>query len=203
VGVDVVAPTDTVYGLYAEVTNAAAVERFFAVRAASWDAPPTVLIHNARNVSGIAQELTEPAERLIAAYWPGPLTLVFAPRAGIDWVLGDHAVVAVRMPAEPLPLQVLYDVGPLACTGAGVAGGPPPTTAAEARECLGDQVSLYIDDGPRHRTPSTVVDMTRGSPDVVREGAIATADIAAVADGQLDWGQTPDGEQENGTRTTK
>jgi L-threonylcarbamoyladenylate synthase len=110
VGVDVVAPTDTVYGLYAEVTNAAAVERFFAVRAASWDAPPTVLIHNARNVSGIAQELTEPAERLIAAYWPGPLTLVFAPRAGIDWVLGDHAVVAVRMPAEPLPLQVLYDV---------------------------------------------------------------------------------------------
>lgn len=200
----VVAPTDTVYGVYADITNPEAVERLLQARGASQDLPPPVLLHSGRYVTNVALDVTEAVERLMAAYWPGPLTMLFRPKPGSDWALGEAAAaVAIRMPAEPLALQVLYDVGALACTAACRPGDPPPTTLAEARSRLGDDVSLYIDDGPRDKTPSTVVDMTRGSPDVLREGDIAAADIAAVGDGQLEWGQRPTAQQEIDPATEK
>lgn len=194
----VVAPTDTVYGVYADVRQGPAVERFFATRGATWDAPPPVLLDNPRFTTAVVQEVSESGERLMAAYWPGPLTLLLAPKEGIDWVLGEDATaVAIRMPAEPLALQVLSDVGPLACTAACLAGGPPPSTAAQARSQLGDQVAVYVEDGPRTATPSTMVDLTRGGASVVREAAIAAEDVAAVASGTLEWGQRPDSRQES------
>jgi L-threonylcarbamoyladenylate synthase len=178
----VVAPTDTVYGVYADVTQPDAIGRLVAARRGERAVPPAVVLHNPRSVPAFVEDLSETGERLMAAYWPGPLSLVLTPRVGIGWQLGEDAwAVTLRMPAEPLALQVLYDVGPLACTTAARAGAPPPTTAGEAQSALSDHVALYIDDGPRDGTPSTVVDLTRGTPEVLREGAVPAADIEAVA----------------------
>ena len=187
-----VGPTDTVYGVLADVSQPDAVERLRSVRAAPSSTPPAVLLHNPRFVPAVAAAVPEAAERLMAAYWPGPLSLILRAKADLEWALGRHRdVIMLRMPAEPFLLQVLYDVGPLACTAAGVAGSPAPGSAEAARASLGDAVDLYVDGGERAREPSTVVDVTRGGVEVLRSGAVSEGDVAEVVSGALDWGVRP------------
>jgi L-threonylcarbamoyladenylate synthase len=188
----VVAPTDTVYGVLANAFLPEATQRVFEARGASREAPLPVLVHNPRQLPALAREVPETAERLMASYWPGPLTLLFQATGTLAWDLGEDAgMVAVRMPAEPVVLQIVSAVGPLACTSAGAAGAPAPTTLEQARSELGDYVDLYLDGGPRTGRPSTIVDVSSGGAEVLRVGAISADDVFQVARGQVGWGEVP------------
>lgn len=188
----VVAPAGMMYGLYANVASQPAADRVFAARRAPRTAPLPVVVHNPRQLPSLVSEVNDAAERLMAAYWPGPLTLIFHMAPNLGWHVGEsNQTVALRMPLEPLALMLGNKVGPLVCTAAATAGSAAPLTVADARASLGDSVDLYLDGGPRQGEPSTIVDVSRGGAQVLREGAIPAHHVSQVAEGHVALGQRP------------
>ena len=182
----VVAPIGSSYAVLADASNADATGRIFQARSAERAVPLAVVIHNPRKMPGLASAVPESAERLMAAHWPGPLTLVLRAADGLGWDLGDtQGYLAVRMPEEPFALMVISQVGPLALTAAARTGSGPALTCEQAREALGDQIDLYIDGGERSGEQSTIVDLTRPEPTILRSGAIGDRDVLAVASGDV------------------
>jgi tRNA threonylcarbamoyl adenosine modification protein (Sua5/YciO/YrdC/YwlC family) len=188
----VVAPVEAAYGLLVDVTSEEAVGRAFAARRAERSAPLPMILHNPRQLITFVSDLPDEAERLFATYWPGPLTVIFRMAPELAWHLGDaQGSVALRMPAEPLALMILSKTGPLGCAAAATAGAPASATAEAAQGQLGDTVALYLDGGPRPVQVTTVVDVSRGRVEVLREGAIPAAHIHTVAAGELEPGKRP------------
>lgn len=184
----VVLATDTVYGIAADAFQPKATRRIFEVKRRSRRFPLPVLVRSPKQLPGLVSALTEEAERLMAAYWPGPLTLVVPVAPGLSWDIGDNeGTVAVRMPLDDTTLEVIRAVGPLAVTSANRSGDPAAKDAATAKAALGNAVALYLDDGPRReQRPSTIVDLTRGEPLLIRDGDIPPDEVLAVARGELD-----------------
>ncbi|MFA9445034.1 L-threonylcarbamoyladenylate synthase [Egicoccus sp. AB-alg6-2] len=184
----VVLPTDTFYGVAADAFNAQGTGRLFAAREQPRRVPLSVLVRSPKQLAGLTTIVPEAAERLVAAYWPGPLTIVLHAEPNLRWELGrTEGTVAVRMPLDDLALAVVRAVGPVASTAASRRGGPAPTTAEAARDQLGEAVELYLDDGARPgRSASTVVDLTRRQPHVLRDGPLDSAEVLKVARGELD-----------------
>lgn len=184
----VVIPTDTLYGVAADAFNPHGTRRIFDAKERSRAIPLPVLVRSPKQLPGLCPILPDGAEELMAAYWPGPLTIVVPAQSGLRWDLGDNeGTVAVRMPLDEVALAVIREVGPLAVTSANRSGEPPATTVDEARQQLGSLVRHYVDDGVRGmQGPSTIVDLTRREPKVLREGAIHEQDVLAVAAGELD-----------------
>jgi L-threonylcarbamoyladenylate synthase len=184
----VVLPTDTVYGVAADAFNPTGTRRVFGAKRRSRRFPLPVLVRTPKQLLGLCTSVPEAADRLMAAYWPGPLTLVLPCDPGLEWDLGDNrGTVAVRMPLDDVTLEVIRAVGPIAVTSANLSGQPAATTAADAHLQLGELVEAYLDDGVRGETaPSTIVDLTRDKPHVLRAGPINPDDIIAVANGTLD-----------------
>ena len=184
----VVVPTDTVYAIAADAFNPTGTRRVFGAKRRSRRFPLPVLVRSPKQLLGLAAEVPTPADRLMAAYWPGPLTLLLRAQPGLAWDLGDdRGVLAVRMPLDDVVLDLVRAVGPLAATSANLSGQPPASTAEGARQQLGELVEVYLDDGARGGgTPSTIVDLTRARPQVLREGALSPPDVLAVAAGDLD-----------------
>jgi L-threonylcarbamoyladenylate synthase len=188
----VVLPTDSVYALAADAFSRVATQRLFGAKRRGRATPLTVIVRSPRQTTGLVEAISEPAERLMAAYWPGPLTLVFRAVEGLNWDIGQtKGTVSLRMPSDDLLLDLVADVGPLAVTSANRRGEPVPTTAAQARRQLGLSAALYLDGGERAAPSSTVVDVTRDDAEVLREGAIPTDAVAKVASGETDWGVRP------------
>lgn len=184
----VVLPTDTVYGVAADAFAPAATRRVFAAKRRSRRYPLPVLLRSQQQVPALVQRVPEAAERLMAAYWPGPLSIVVATQPGLVWDIGDNEdTVAIRMPLDTVTLDVIREIGPLAVTSANRSGQPPATSAAAARDQLGDEVAVYVDDGPRTEgSPSTIVDLTRSEPLLIRDGDLPPDEVLAVARGELD-----------------
>jgi L-threonylcarbamoyladenylate synthase len=185
----VVLPTDTVYGLAADAFDRLATGRIASVKGRDRRVPLPVFVRSPKQLIGLTPSVPDEAERLMAAYWPGPLTMVLRAEAGMRWDLGDSAgTITVRMPLDELALAVVRAVGPLAVTSASRTGQAPPTTVEAAREQLGDEVDLYLDGGarPERAAVSTIVDLSGAEPRILRPGALPDAQVLAVARGDLD-----------------
>lgn len=189
----VVLPTDTCYGLAADAFALNGTDRLRRVARRERRAPLPVLLRSPKQLNGLASALPRAAELLMAAYWPGPVTLVVTAEPSLAWDLGDaEGTVAVRMPLDPVALAVVRAVGPLAVTSAAWPDTPPPHSVAEAEALLGDEVACYLDDGPRPRVGlSTIVDLTRRQPVVLRAGRVPADEVLAVARGELDPLEVP------------
>lgn len=179
----VVLPTDTVYGIGAEAFNATAVSALLAAKGRGRAMPPPVLVPDARTLDGLAADVPDVARALIEAFWPGPLTLVCWAQPSLQWDLGDTGgTVAVRMPHHAVALELLGVTGPLAVSSANLTGQPAAATVDEAREQLGEAVAAYLDGGAAgHAVPSTIVDVTRARPRVLRFGALDLGTLRDVA----------------------
>lgn len=177
-----VMPTDTVYGVAADAFSPHAVRRLLAAKGRGRDVPVPVLVGSWRTVNGLVEDLPDSAKDLIAAFWPGPLTLVLRQGAGLTWDLGDtKGTVAVRMPLHPVAIELLTETGPLAVSSANRHGMPAPATANEAQSQLGEAVAVYLDAGPaQEATPSTIVDLTGERPRLLRDGALARERLVEV-----------------------
>ena len=115
----VVLPTDTLYGVGCDPFNPSAVDALFKAKRRGRDLPLPVLVHTWRQAIGLVDEVTDQAQALIAAWWPGPLTLVLREAPGIGWDLGDsRGTVAVRMPKQTFTLALIQRTGPLAVSSA-------------------------------------------------------------------------------------
>src|SRR5205823_15041438 len=139
------------------------------------DMPPPVLVGSRHTVDGLVYDLPQAGRDLMAAFWPGALTIVVEHAASLQWDLGDtEGTVGLRMPLHPVALEVLRQTGPMAVSSANKHGEPPALTAVQAREQLGYAVSVYLEAGPcpPDALPSTIVDVTGDVPRVLRQGAI-------------------------------
>ncbi len=170
----VVLPTDTVYGIGTDAFNTYSVEALQRAKGRGRDKPPPVLVGSAKTLDGLVLTMPPAARDLIAAFWPGALTIVVEHAPSLAWDLGETGgTVAVRMPLHPVALEVLREAGPMAVSSANRSGEPPATTAEAAREQLGYSVSVYLEAGEcPDPVPSTIVDLTEDVPRVLREGAV-------------------------------
>ncbi len=176
-------PTETVYGLAADVASEAAVARVYAVKGRPPGHPLIVHAADLGALEGYVAEITPELRALAARFWPGPLTAIVArgprtPRA----VTGGQDTVAVRIPDHPLALAILREFGgALAAPSANRFGRVSPTSAEHVRADLGDAVDLVVDGGPaRVGVESTIVDLTGGVPAVLRAGAITASQLGAA-----------------------
>jgi len=178
-------PTETVYGLAADATNATAVERVFAIKGRPADHPLIVHLLDADALDDWAVEIPEEARMLAGACWPGPLTIVLrrAPTV-LDAVTGGLDTVAVRVPAHPVARAVLAEFGgALAAPSANRFGRVSPTTATAVAEDLGDDVALILDGGAcRVGVESTIVDCSGEVIVVLRPGGITVERISELLD---------------------
>lgn len=175
----IVFPTDTVYGLGARPDDPAATDRVFEAKARPRGLSLPVLAASAAAARHLGA-FDERAERLAAAAWPGPLTIV-VPRSAESrgWALGNAGgSIALRVPAHPLALAILALAGPLAVTSAN-RSGEPPAEACEDLERLFGEVADVIVCGPQRESgrASTIVDLTGPEPQVTRVGDLTADDV--------------------------
>jgi len=176
-------PTETVYGLAADASNVEAVNRIFALKGRPADHPLIVHIADASLLGHWTYGRSEAAEKLAQAFWPGPLTMILPRHPSVpDAVTGGQATVGLRCPAHPLALRVLREFGGgLAAPSANRFGRISPTTAAHVREEFGDAVPLILDGGECDvGIESTIIDLSSGTPRILRPGIITHAQIEAV-----------------------
>lgn len=179
----VVLPTDTVYGVGADAFSPAAVRRLLDAKGRGRDMPPPVLVGTVRAATALVEDLGEDGQRLIDEFWPGGLTIICRATRTLSWDLGDtKGTVAIRMPQDAVALDLLRETGPMAVSSANLTGGPPATTAAQARDQLGESVSVYLDGGTAPGgVASTIVDLTGPQPRLLRRGAISVGRLREVA----------------------
>jgi tRNA threonylcarbamoyl adenosine modification protein (Sua5/YciO/YrdC/YwlC family) len=173
---------DTVYGLAADAFSPEAVGRLLEAKGRGRDMPTPVLVPNLRTLDGLLDVVPPVARELAEAFWPGALTLVVQHAATLAWDLGEtKGTVALRMPLDPVALNVLEQTGPLAVSSANRSGLPPATDCAEAARQLGTAVEVYLDGGEcGEPVPSTIVDLTAEHPTVLRLGALSLDELRSV-----------------------
>lgn len=177
-------PTETVYGLAADATNATAVRRVFEVKGRPAGHPLIVHLGAASRLSNVAATPSGAALAIGEAFWPGPVTVVVARRSGsvAAEVSGGRDTLAVRVPDHPAALAVLdsFDA-PVVAPSANRFGRVSPTSAADVRRDLGDDVDVILDGGRcALGVESTIVDCTGKSPEVLRVGAVPVEELSSV-----------------------
>lgn len=176
-------PTETVYGLGADALNPDAVAKIFAAKGRPVDHPLIVHLPDAEQLPRWASRIPREALALARAFWPGPLTLILKRDAGVpDVVTGGQDTVGLRVPDHPVALALLraFDSG-VAAPSANRFGRISPTTAAHVVEELGDAVAMVLDGGPCEvGIESTILDLSRSAPEILRPGALTAEDIARV-----------------------
>lgn len=179
----VAVPTDTVYGIAADMALPDAIERLFAAKRRPPEKAVAVLLADAAQAAALG--VVGPAARILGEqFWPGGLTLVLPvrPDARLPRVLaGGAPTIGVRVPDHPAPRALAAVLGPLPTTSANLSGEPDARDAEEIAARLGDALALVIDGGPTRGGPaSTVVDCTGERPVIRRAGAIPVDEIARV-----------------------
>ena len=172
-------PTDTVYGIGAAASDAAAVRKLFVLKGRSLDKPLPLLLADASDALRVA-EVTPLAKTLARRFWPGALTIVMRKLPSYrSLALAGAATVALRVPDERLVVSIVRALGePITGTSANRSGAPAPVTAAEVAFQLGPMVDLIIDGGRRRsRLESTVIDITQERPVILREGALSREEV--------------------------
>ena len=183
-------PTETVYGLGADATNASAVARIYEVKGRPFDHPLIVHIGDIGNLDKWISEKPKLAVNLARAFWPGPMTLILKrSELAKNFITGNQETVAIRIPSNLLALGLLREFHNLG--GAGIAapsanrtGQVSPTTAAAVQEEIGDYLAdsdLVLDGGSSEvGLESTIIDCTADAPRILRPGAITVEMIESA-----------------------
>jgi L-threonylcarbamoyladenylate synthase len=185
----VAVPTETVYGLAANALDPAAVARIYALKGRPSHNPIIVHVASPAMARACATAWPAAADRLAAAFWPGPLTMVL-PKAGVipDIVTAGGTTVGIRWPQHPFMQALIRTCDfPLAAPSANLANRLSPTNASHVARQLGDCLSLIVDGGDSNvGIESTVVDLTGSSPRILRPGMIHEPAILAAIGGGLE-----------------
>ena len=176
-------PTETVYGLGGDALNPEAARRIFAAKDRPADHPLIVHLPDAEQLPRWASSIPKEAIALARAFWPGPLTMILKRAPGVpDEVTGGQDTVGLRVPSHPVALALLkaFDSG-IAAPSANRFGRISPTTAGHVQQELGERVAMILDGGACDvGIESTIIDLSRSTPEILRPGAITADQIAAV-----------------------
>lgn len=177
-------PTETVYGLGANIYRHDAILRIFSIKGRPADNPIIVHIHDRGETEELWTDVTPIAERLMERFWPGPLTLVYFRKQSVDGAItAGLDTVSVRMPSNTIAHELLRLASvPVAAPSANLSGRPSITAFSETKMEMGGMVDYIIDGGRcRYGVESTVLDITGKEPVVLRPGAVSLESIRKVA----------------------
>jgi L-threonylcarbamoyladenylate synthase len=176
-------PTETVYGLGANALDGLAVAQIFAAKGRPSDNPLIVHVADREAVSQVVSQVPAKAEALMAAFWPGPLTLVLPRQATIPTeVSAGLPTVGVRMPNHPVALALIRAAGvPVAAPSANRSGRPSPTSAEHVLEDMAGRIPWVIDGGATGiGVESTVLDLTVDPPVILRPGGVTVEQLQKI-----------------------
>jgi L-threonylcarbamoyladenylate synthase len=185
-------PTETVYGLGGNALDVAAVAKIFAAKGRPGTNPLIVHVSDSAAARALVADWPEAAEKLAAAFWPGPLTLVVTKSDAIPpLVTGGGPTVAIRCPAHPVAAGLIREAGvPIAAPSANKSGELSPTTAEHVIRSLGESVDLVLDAGAcPGGLESTVVDVSGQTVRLLRPGLVTRTQLEAVI-GPIEIGMT-------------
>ncbi|MSQ88138.1 MAG: threonylcarbamoyl-AMP synthase [Betaproteobacteria bacterium] len=182
-------PTETVYGLGADASNAAAVARLYASKGRPAEHPVIVHFADAERAFEWVREMPEAAKKLAARFWPGPLTMILKRSAKAqDFVTGGQDSVGLRVPSHPVAQDLLREFGGgVAAPSANLFGKLSPTAAHHVLEDLSGRIDLILDGGASEvGIESTIVDLSGGSAVLLRPGGITKAQLAEVLNAKIE-----------------
>lgn len=173
-------PTDTVYGLAADPFNADAVQRLYTIKGRPDGKPIPLVLSSVADVHSVSQNLPEFFFHLTDRFWPGGLTIVVEAKSLLPVLTAGGDTVGVRIPDNPLLLQILRTFGgPAAITSANLSGEPPAASPEEIDEELASRIDMIVDGGKTPGPiPSTVYDISVSPPLVRRHGVISEETLA-------------------------
>lgn len=168
-------PTETVYGLGGNALDEDAARKIYAAKGRPSDNPLIAHISCAAELAPLVREIPEAGRKLMEAFWPGPLTMIFPKSSKVPYgTTGGLDTVAVRMPDDPVASRLIALAGvPVAAPSANTSGRPSPTTADHVWQDMNGRIDMIIDGGPVGiGVESTIVDVSSPVPSVLRPGAI-------------------------------
>ncbi len=173
-------PTDTVYGLAADPFNPDAVKRLYTVKGRPDGKPIPLVLSSVADVHRVSQNLPEFYFHLTDRFWPGGLTIVIEAKGLLPVLTAGGNTIGVRIPDNPLLLQILRAFGgPAAITSANLSGEPPATSPEEIGEELASRIDMIVDGGKTPGPiPSTVYDISVSPPLIRRHGVISEETLA-------------------------
>ncbi len=179
----IIYPTETIYGLGANALESKIVEKVYGIKERRKSNPILVLIPNRSALEELALGIPEVAEELMTKFWPGPLTIVFKAAPIVSKILtAGSGKIGIRLSSDKFCGELLNICNiPITSTSANLSGEPNPNSISMINRKVRDSVDLIVDAGTlTSQTPSTVVDVTKGKIELVREGAIAYRKILDV-----------------------
>ena len=184
IGEPVAFPTDTVYGLGANAQDEAAVQKIYDAKGRPSDKPLILLIHNKAQLTQFTNAVSDAAQKLMDAFWPGPLTLVFPLLEDTvsTAVTRGKTTIGVRMPNHAVALALLELANvPIAAPSANLSGNPSPTTAAQVAADLDGRIAAIVTGSICNiGEASTIVDVCGDVPVILRQGAISAMQLEEV-----------------------
>ena len=168
-------PTETVYGLGGNALDEDAARKIYAAKGRPSDNPLIAHVSCVEEVAPLVKEIPEAGRKLMEAFWPGPLTMIFPKSEKVPYgTTGGLDTVAIRMPDDPVANRLIALAGvPVAAPSANTSGRPSPTTADHVWQDMNGRIEMIIDGGPVGiGVESTIVDVSSAVPSVLRPGAI-------------------------------
>ena len=168
-------PTETVYGLGGNALDEDAAKKIYAAKGRPSDNPLIAHVSCPEEVEPLVEYMPEAGKKLMEAFWPGPLTMIFPKSSQVPYgTTGGLETVAVRMPSDPVANRLIALAGvPIAAPSANTSGRPSPTTADHVWQDMNGRIDMIIDGGPVGiGVESTIVDVSGQVPVVLRPGAI-------------------------------
>ena len=168
-------PTETVYGLGANALDEEAARKIYEAKGRPSDNPLIAHVSAMEEIYPLVSQVSEKAKKLMDAFWPGPMTLIFPKSDLVPYgTTGGLDTVAVRMPSDPVANRLIALAGvPVAAPSANTSGRPSPTTAQHVLQDMDGRIDMIIDGGPVGiGVESTIVDVSVETPTVLRPGAI-------------------------------
>ncbi len=181
-------PTETVYGLGGDGMNEKVIDHIYRLKGRSTQTPFPLLIGRTEDVSRLTRTISLKAEALMEQFWPGPLTLVFDGSPFLPSLLtGREGKVGLRLSSDSICQAILMKFEkPLISTSANPSGQKPAQSASQVLDYFGNRVDLIVDGGEKKSDrPSTVIDVSRTMPRIIREGVILKDRIEKIV-GPLD-----------------
>ena len=180
-------PTETVYGLGANALNEAAAKKIYEAKGRPSDNPLIAHIADQKDLAPLVSTISEDGKKLMEAFWPGPLTLIFPKSNEVPYqTTGGLDTVAVRMPKHPVARELIRrSQVPIAAPSANTSGRPSPTTADHVWQDLEGKIEMILDGGAVGiGVESTIIDVSTGEPMILRPGAV-TQEMASLVLGKV------------------
>jgi L-threonylcarbamoyladenylate synthase len=176
-------PTETFYGLGVSAFNEKAIKKVFEIKKRSLNKPFIVLVDDESSLSELVSEIPEVAFPLIEKFWPGALTLIFKASSKLPSLITGHTgTIGVRVSSSLIARKLVKMAAiPITATSANREGDESPSLASQVAYQLGDTIDLTIDGGrTKGKAGSTIIDVTRFPPRIVRRGAVLLPEIEKI-----------------------